>query len=157
MLKHIFDFFRKTSFLSLRSLNISPSVSRTNSPSQNQSQLPGEKSTTPRQGRKSLRRFFKRPSFFNKIQEHDEHEEPVYQSSSFAQIYKNAKFRLSRSFASKSSSSSQVRSSFINENFPGSKKQACQIRGFQDILLLTKCQLFSFQKKKSYKIVELEK
>ena len=113
--------FRKTSFLSLRSLDISASFSGTNSPSQNQPKIPGEKSTTPRQGRKSLRRFFKKPSFFNKIQEHDENEEPVYQSSSFAQIYKNAKFRLSRSFASKSSTSSPVICSCITEYFPGSK------------------------------------
>ena len=58
----------------------------------------------PKLGRQSIRKFITAPSFFTKINEEAE-VEPEYQPSSFAQIYKNAKYRLSRSLKSRSASS----------------------------------------------------
>ena len=105
------------SFLSLRSFNLSPSPSRKTSPDPSQSQLLGKSYSTsprpsvhftPRLGRKSMKKFFKKPSFFNKIQDNEEKEPPVIEPSYLGQIYKNAKLKLSLSLKSKSSSSSQV-------------------------------------------------
>ena len=93
----LLHFCRKNSILSLLSLNVSPSVSWKNSPSPTRSQ---------HKAIKAGGKFFKKPSFFNKIKE--DVDEPTYQPSSFMQIYKNTKFRLSRSLFSKSSTSSQV-------------------------------------------------
>jgi hypothetical protein len=64
---------------------------------------------TPRRGRKNKKKFFKKPSFFNKIQDQDEKDPTTSEPSYLGQIYRNTKFKLSRSFKSKSSSSSQVK------------------------------------------------
>ena len=103
--------FRKLSFLSLRSLQFPPSPTQRSSPNQEQPQmLEKSYSSSPRQRRKK-RRFFKKPSFFNKIEdkEHKEHTpEKTLEPSFLGQIYKETKFKLSRSLQSESSSSSQV-------------------------------------------------
>ena len=106
------------SFLSLPSLNISPSPSRKSSPGQGPDQLEMlEKSIsasprsslyfTPRLNRKHQSKFFRKPSFFNKKLEVEEVKVEI-KPSYLGQIYKNVKFKLTRSFNSKSSCSSQV-------------------------------------------------
>ena len=64
---------------------------------------------TPRLVRKNKKKFFKKPSFFNKIKDEDEKDPTTAEPSYLGQIYRNAKFKLSRSLKSKSSSSSQVK------------------------------------------------
>jgi hypothetical protein len=68
---------------------------------------------TPRLGRKHKKKFFKKPSFFNKIKDEDEKDTTTAEPSYLGQIYRNAKFKLSRSLKSKSSSSSQVNCRYL--------------------------------------------
>ena len=111
------------SFLSLQSLNISPSPSCKSSPGKGTVQLEMlEKSVsssprssiyfTPRLNRKHQSKFFRKPSFFNKKLEVEE-EKVETKPSYLGQIYKNVKFKLTRSFNSKSSCSSQVLTLFL--------------------------------------------
>ena len=102
---------RKRSFLSLKSF--SPSLSRRSSPVPGQAIPLGKtQSASPQHSgkrKKGLRTFFKKPSFFNKIEVNENKAEAAIDEPSYlGQIYKNVKFKFSRTFPSKSSSSSQV-------------------------------------------------
>ena len=105
------------SFLSLHSFKLSPSSSRKASPVPDPGQSLGKSYSTsprasvyftPRLARKNKKKFFKKPSFFNKLEDQEEKEQIDDEPSYLGQIYRNAKFKLSRSLKSKSSSSSQV-------------------------------------------------
>ena len=106
--------FRKLSFLSLRSLKLSPSPDRklflkeslSTSPSN-----PTKSTQAPQQRRKSIMKLLRRSSIFNHNKEEDSETAPP-PPKFLGQIYKNAKLKLSRSFAS-ISSFSQVGSELI--------------------------------------------
>ena len=82
-------------------------VSRRNSPSPNHAEAEQNEAKHLNR-RKSIKTFFKKSLFSTKVNEENQKQENVNQTSSFVQIYKTAKYRLSRRLVSKSSSSSQV-------------------------------------------------
>ena len=103
--------------MSLRSLYVSDTSSGRSSPVTEQPKVLGKSNSssprhsvsvyyTPRQGRRITRGFFKKPSFFSNQSSQEEKELP--RASFLGQIYRDTKFKLSRSFHSQSSSSSQV-------------------------------------------------
>ena len=112
--------FRKLSFLSLRSLKLSPSPDRkiflkeslSNSPSN-----PTKSLHPPQPRRKSIMKFLRRSSIFTHNKEEDSESEDTMSAPAppkfLGQIYRNAKLKLSRSFVS-ISSFSQVCSVLIN-------------------------------------------
>ena len=111
--------FRKLSFLSLRSLKLSPSPDRklflkeslSTSPSN-----PTKSTQAPQPRRKSIMKLLRRSSIFNHNKEEDSETEDIMSHPPppkfLGQIYRNAKLKLSRSFAS-ISSFSQVGSELI--------------------------------------------
>ena len=101
--------------MSLRSLYVSDTSSGRSSPVTGQPQVLGKSYSssprhsvyyTPRQGRRTTRGFFKKTSFFSNQSSQEEKELP--RLSFLGQIYRDTKFKLSRSFHSQTSSSSQV-------------------------------------------------
>ena len=141
---------RKLSFLSLRSLKLSPSPNRMKFVKKSLSSSPNPAySQTPHTRRKSVKKLLRKSSIFNLNKEDSEKEDhfPSAQPPTFlGQIYKNAKLKLSRSFASVSSFSQVSYTSYSILMQDSLQQKKYYIIEGQQYLLEIMCFTFKYKK-----------